>query len=613
MRDFSQGTNFHCIFVTGIVNYPCVLGLLRKAMKSLGLLVVWVFLCAAGGARGQFISSSAFDPNCYEPQIGYPNEIDTIVGSTYTAPYLGYLMANFGPDPKTGYNRVLVGGYPNNLLGFDVLTGGPGFDLHNMAPPKSPTNTFAGVPGHFHSPSLTDRLYVDGAVVRIYWADSNGDYDTARTTALAYHAHGDSDFVNDFSVFKPYIAKMTSDSIDDIIMCYWVGWKTKDINGRADHSRDTAYIVHYTGGLNLYHPGDTVLNDSSIFWSPAVNTSVVSIGRGGVAGDFRGTGRSNFIASGGDSNQYIFYYRNDQPFSMEKFRDAMQHDTFFAPRRNPELYGGWTFAPIKVFPKPDGDSSCDLWMALQRRDDSDMFQSYSANFFRGGPNFGSHRLLAKDTDLCIHSPRYYDPTWNIGWGGSIMACGDMTGTGNPVIMIGGGDMDDSYDFFYVMGQAADPMVDMYYRENYGYASSSTGFDTITANGDALEDIIEGTYEPDDLGSISVIYGSKKIPVHLNPKFADRVDIPQSDGAGVTFFPNPTPNAWSVATIIWPDAEITDYEVYNLLGKVVQSGTVRMLGGAQQQRINFPNLPSGVYEVLIHGSLHEAHAKLVIVR
>ena len=110
-----------------------------------------------------------------------------------------------------------------------------------------------------------------------------------------------------------------------------------------------------------------------------------------------------------------------------------------------------------------------------------------------------------------------------------------------------------------------------------------------------------------------MYGSKNIPVHLNPQFADVKSIPQENGAGIAFSPNPVTRGWSVATILWPEAEMADYEVYNLLGEVVQSGTIRMLGGAEQQRIYFPNLASGVYEILIHGSFHEARARLVIVR
>jgi hypothetical protein len=102
-------------------------------------------------------------------------------------------------------------------------------------------------------------------------------------------------------------------------------------------------------------------------------------------------------------------------------------------------------------------------------------------------------------------------------------------------------------------------------------------------------------------------------VHLNPQFADVKSIPQVNGAGIRFAPNPVTQSWSVATIIWPEAEEADCIVYNLLGIAVQTGKIRLLGGPEQQRIYFPNLASGVYEVVIRGVAGEAHAKLVIIR
>jgi Secretion system C-terminal sorting domain len=114
------------------------------------------------------------------------------------------------------------------------------------------------------------------------------------------------------------------------------------------------------------------------------------------------------------------------------------------------------------------------------------------------------------------------------------------------------------------------------------------------------------------GSIWLMYGSKQIPVHLNPQFADVVNIPQVNGAGITLLPNPA-NQWSVATIVWPEAEEADYKIYNLLGNVMQTGKIQMLGGAEQIRLYFQNLPSGVYVIEVQGSSGEARAKLVIAR
>ena len=187
----------------------------------------------------------------------------------------------------------------------------------------------------------------------------------------------------------------------------------------------------------------------------------------------------------------------------------------------------------------------------------------------------------------------------------------MTGTGNHLILVEAGWGDSWWDNFYMTGKALDNKIDIWNR-----STSAGGGDTLTANSDSLEDFLEGRSR-DDLtssfpGTLWLYYGTDQIPVHLDSQWADVKNIPTQNGIAFTLSPNPT-RLWSVATIMWPEAEMADYEVYNLLGEVVQSGTIRMLGGAEQERMYFPHLASGVYEILIHGSRHEARAKLVIVR
>ena len=158
----------------------------------------------------------------------------------------------------------------------------------------------------------------------------------------------------------------------------------------------------------------------------------------------------------------------------------------------------------------------------------------------------------------------------------------MTGTGNHVLYTGGGASGSAHyadQNFYVTGQALDNKIDIFYSNEL----AGNG-DTLTANDDSLEDLLLGSSVNN---TIWLMYGSKNIPVHLNPQFADVKSIPQENGAGIAFSPNPVTRGWSVATILWPEAEMADYEVYNLLGEVVQSGTIRMLGGAEQQRIRLP--------------------------
>ena len=98
---------------------------------------------------------------------------------------------------------------------------------------------------------------------------------------------------------------------------------------------------------------------------------------------------------------------------------------------------------------------------------------------------------------------------------------------------------------------------------------------------------------------------------MNPQFADVHNVQQQEGTGIEFSPNPVTQGSCVATIVWPAPEVASYEVRDLLGKAVQTGTIRMFGGAEQERLSFHGLASGVYYFTVHGLHGTARAKLVI--
>ncbi len=187
---------------------------------------LFLILLACAGAtspallRAQ-ISSSAFDPNCYQPRIGVPGEIDTIYGS-YSGQQLGGNQFSPGPGPN-GYNRVFFSGYQNNPNGWDIMAGGANFNLHDLDKPKSKVflSGYTQVVGHFHSPKLLDILHIYSSFARIYWADSNGDYDSARRTVLTYRSRpGPGNGAYNYAIFTPYVAHMTADTVDDLVLRY---------------------------------------------------------------------------------------------------------------------------------------------------------------------------------------------------------------------------------------------------------------------------------------------------------------------------------------------------------------------------------------------------------
>jgi hypothetical protein len=74
-------------------------------------------------------------------------------------------------------------------------------------------------------------------------------------------------------------------------------------------------------------------------------------------------------------------------------------------------------------------------------------------------------------------------------------------------------------------------------------------------------------------------------------------------------PNPA-NSWTVATIIWPEAEEGEYIITDMLGREVQRDKIQFLGGGQENRISFPELPQGAYAVTLIGQHGTATARMI---
>jgi hypothetical protein len=536
------------------------------------------------------VLSTAFDPHCYQPQIGVPGVIDTIMGGKANQ-VLGGNQFSPGPAPGSSYNRTLFTGYPNNPLAWDVVAGSPSLNIHDLNKPKLNTaiTGYTTVTGHFRSPNETDILHIDAGSVYIYWGDENGNYDSSRFTTLGYRAQGGPDNgASDPNTFSPYIAHLTSDSVDDLVLCFVTGYYPA--NGRPD----SEYVVFYKGGVTLYQPGSIVLNDTGAYFPPEHGNGT----RHGCYGDFRGIGRKDYL--GADPYGNLFIYKNDPPFDITRFANAMRYDTIYAAWQNPGIYPDrfsdyWnlTLKSIQVFPHSNQTSTVDFIGALQRRDND---SSWSANFWKGGPSFGSTRITANDTTLCIRSPYYYDPAawYGMGFGAYPVDCGDMTGTGNRVILMGGGDGGSAYQFFYVMGKASDPLVDMY----FSIPDGAGGTDTITADGDRLQDLIlsDSWLGPDgesrQAGGILVVHGSKNIPVTLNSRFGlVQSQTISANAIGITL--GVDSRSLIVSMTLAKPGDIT-FRVYNLLGQSIYEQQDFGAETSNKYLLPLPQLASGSY-------------------
>jgi hypothetical protein len=591
-------------------------------MRWLKTLAALVTLCVVGGSvRAQSnppFKNPALDSNCYFPQIGDLSEMDTIYGDT-ASEGLGDFIHNLGPNPNGTPGNVLLGTLgPFNSLQeptkyFSIAPTGASFNLHSL---KAKAQAF--LPditslrfGHFHNRTNVDIFDADNWV--IYWADADGNYDSTRSTRLVSNVRGSNGLTrfDDDILSQAFIAHLSSDTVDDIV----VGMDTSD----SIQTKDSSYLELFKGGPTLFGP-TIVHEDTSILIAPLF-PYIHQLSHYSVQGDFRGTGREDLIIA--DESRNAFFFKNDPPFSLQNFLQSMLFDTLWTkPSRwrdsninNQRIYWIDPFESraMHALPKKKSDSSYDwtIWIPTRGDTQNGIF------IFRGGPDFGSHRITIDSAAFVILPPKLGETNWPDFFSDA----GDMTGTGNHVLYVAADDGVVAYQNFYVTGQALDNKIDIYNTTSAGAVG-----DTLTANEDTLEDFLMGLpYFQSDYdaanrvagrGSIWLMYGSEQIPVHLNPQWAEvkteLEKIPKENGAGITFAPNPTTHSWSVATIIWPVSEEADLCVYDLLGTAVQTEKIRLLGGPEQQRIYFPNLAAGVYVVEIHGMFGVARAKLVMV-
>src|SRR5205085_10570763 len=103
----------------------------------------------------------------------------------------------------------------------------------------------------------------------------------------------------------PYVAKLTSDSVDDIIMS--VDHLHHDIRP------DSSYIALVKGGQALFDQGKIAKLDDTVLWGhEPYGPNLDTLQRFPFQGDWRGVGRADLITVDNWGNFY--YYKNDPPF-----------------------------------------------------------------------------------------------------------------------------------------------------------------------------------------------------------------------------------------------------------------------------------------------------------
>ena len=247
--------------------------------------------------------------------------MDTIYGSA-SGQELGDPVVNHGTKPNGGFGNMLIGDITPTVALMQAATG-PTFNLHKMIQyiQSVVPNSSNGLTGGFVLGHFRDQQHLDILDGRIYWADDNGNYDSTRFTVLKENIPSGNSGIRGGPILPYYVTHLTSDTIDDILVSAYTD-NTDTFPPYATH--DTAYVVLFRGGQQLYGK-DTVYDDTSAFLYPMTPNSEAF--RYYTQADFRGVGRDDLIVS--DINTNLCYYKNDPPFSLQQFAQAVTNDTIF--------------------------------------------------------------------------------------------------------------------------------------------------------------------------------------------------------------------------------------------------------------------------------------------
>lgn len=538
----------------------------------------------------------AFDPDCYFPRVGVLGEIDTIIGGQ-EGQEMGYALQGLGLQGNSPYQSVVIGGLPALGSAMGEVQSGPNFSLNTLRTTtkksKIADNALIVKRGPFqHAGSNDAFVLIAGGIPYIYWGDSNGELSDERRTFLFTPKRGKKSTF--FDTDLSYATYLTSDSVMDVV----IGLQLFDEFKEPPVASNFAML--YRGGEHLYMAGDTAYEDEIEFVD-----SISSIGYSSQ-GDWRGTGRDDHILAVREGHG--FFYRNDPPFDLREFVAALSRDTLWADWQFP--MGGGRMSRLsrtrsmQAFPKHAWDKSVDYMPNFPLRGDSDG----NLWMFRGGLNFGSQRLRIDSPDYMIKHP-YRLGQDGMTWGPGFMDCGDMTGSGNRVLVVGGrseGSGIAGIACFYVTGKALDDKIDMFWNESYFAGGPS---DTITADKDLLQDFIIGSPEYfQSRGTIHVIHGSTKIPVRINPDMEVKSAAEKSSHA-IIVYPLPASEEVAISGLDLSGSALL--EIFDGVGRTVLTRKVTPESG----RISFDvaRLQSGVYPVRISASGSAYLTKISVLR
>jgi len=581
-------------------------------LRVLGLFLFIAGVCCPV-ARAQAQWSPAFLPGAYLPTVGVPGEIDTIYGWDKVYRGFGWGMRNIGPPFVGGYGSIACFGFLPDTFNFRSFAGGASFNIHSLHfdgrinfDISAPMGAYSIVHiGPIRARNSRDIVVADPdgyKPPRIYWEGDDGSYDSSRYTIIKVDDHKQSPQELEIYYRDVVCGHFLSDTIEDII--FEVNFLHK--------SSDTIFLC-FKGGGRLFAEGPkNQLADSTIIAEPFNTLAYCPL----ISGEFHGDIRSDIIRFSLQDSSSIgrnaFYLKNDTPFSLSRLVSQWK-DTLISESDNPEITysnsgrGTWAFQALQ-HPHDNAEDA--------------VFHLFSANksegfyIFRGSPDFGSHRLTLDSAAFVIPHPSKFDGSFSQHvMHDNLRLCSDMSGKHVPMLCIEGNIFATEEYFFYGLGAGLSDHASAYFNISPEIGMGNY-FDTLTADGDNLEDMVFGmnSYsntgnEFDGSGAILVMHGSHKIPIQLNQSVPPKYD-PIPDDC-ITVSPNPV-HRHTVVT--WESACSGEVNVrlVDLLGRTVFEETQRTTGDLESLSLDLPPLPAGDYLLDLVQEPCTQHAKVTVL-
>jgi hypothetical protein len=253
------------------------------------------------------------------------------------------------------------------------------------------------------------------------------------------------------------------------------------------------------------------------------------------------------------------------------------------------------FLAMQAFARKPFDRSVDLLVAPQVPGDS----AYRTGIcmFRGGPHFGEKRIGYDSSDFLLYHPGHYGALRDIrGWP-DMFNIGDITGTGNNVLLTGGGaGLGYNFEAMYVLGTAMDDKIDEFMGCHY----CSGSFDTIRTTTNDIPTFIASApvfYNDDnvqEVGTVMLLRGARdNIPVVDNPVWGVKESHSSDTSHHISAYPNPFDEKTTVVFNNNTGAKI-ELDVMNSAGQFVDHEETPGGYGVQEYAVFLNTLPAGAY-------------------